>query len=91
MVDLSTSILRRHSDSFMVTTTSAADALAFALGLQQALYEYDWDWDECDEFYREATLTFVPVESLTASEDDYRTQAGVVLRACQCCFLYAYR
>eukprot|EP00667_Euglena_gracilis_P000936 EG_transcript_936 len=64
--------VKTAGDSFMVTTTSAADALAFALDLQQALYEYEWDWDECDDFYRETTLAFTHSPGTSVSDENYR-------------------
>eukprot|EP00667_Euglena_gracilis_P001257 EG_transcript_1259 len=45
-------------DSFMVTTTSAQEALHFALDIQTTFYEYEWDWEEADEYYQETTLAF---------------------------------
>eukprot|EP00667_Euglena_gracilis_P034718 EG_transcript_61338 len=42
----------------MVTTSSALDALRFALDVQTTLYDYDWEWDGADDFYRETTLAF---------------------------------
>eukprot|EP00667_Euglena_gracilis_P003073 EG_transcript_3082 len=51
-------------DSFMVTTTSAHDALHFALDVQTKFYRHSWGWDAADEFYRETVPEcgkFVPL------------------------------
>lgn len=59
----------------MVTTTSAQDALLFALDVQTTLYDHDWDWDGADDFYRETTLAFSkPAEG----EDEYNDRATIL-------------
>eukprot|EP00667_Euglena_gracilis_P002961 EG_transcript_2964 len=50
-------------DSFMVTTSSAHDALLFALDVQTTLFENDWEWEGADDFYRETTLAFTKATS----------------------------
>jgi len=40
-------------DSFMVTTSSADDAIQFAIEAQLELFICDWEWDGADAFYRD--------------------------------------
>eukprot|EP00668_Euglena_longa_P037879 GGOE01048789.1.p1 GENE.GGOE01048789.1~~GGOE01048789.1.p1 ORF type:complete len:434 (-),score=138.50 GGOE01048789.1:387-1496(-) len=60
-------------DAFMVTTTSAQNALLFALDVQTTLFDYDWDWSAADDFYKETTLMFTKAMdgSMVNTDDDY--------------------
>jgi len=44
-------------DSFMVTTSSADDAVQFAIEAQLELFVCDWEWDGADAFYLETAST----------------------------------
>jgi len=78
--DLIRSLIRKHSmyevktvgDSFMITCTSPADAVTFALDVQEALYDTDWAWDEIDGVYQEFHSAFIRSSKSMEVGDSYR-------------------
>jgi len=77
--DLIRSLIRKHSmyevktvgDSFMLTCASPAAAVAFALDVQEELYDTDWGWDEIDNVYQEFHSAFIRSSNSVEAGDSY--------------------
>jgi len=65
--DIIRSLIQKHGlyevktvgDSFVITGTSAGDAVQFAIDLEQDLYDFDWQWPGLEGVYQQGHSAFV--------------------------------
>jgi len=57
-------------DSFMATTSSALDAVNFAVALEESLFSFQWEWPEAEDVYQQTHLMFRKTSWDGGSYDD---------------------
>jgi len=78
--DLIRSLIRRHGlyevktvgDSFMMACPSPAEAVSFALDVQEEFYDFEWGWEEIEDVYQEFHSGFMRNTKSTEAGDPYR-------------------